>query len=116
MHPEPYEWQWIGLDRTLFGLDPTIALAGTIAPWFAEILQWVYASFYLMPIVTRAFFRPLPDGQEDGIKEAPLLILLPICTTALACFVIFFYADGVYRLLAPVMGMGGVGDVGGVGQ
>jgi hypothetical protein len=25
----------------------------------------------------------------------------------LACFVIFFYADGVYRLLAPVVGLGG---------
>ena len=32
-------------------------------------------------------------------------MLLPICTTALACFVIFFYTDAVYDLLAPVMGM-----------
>jgi multicomponent Na+:H+ antiporter subunit D len=60
---------------------------------------------YLMPIVVRAFFRPLPAGEQDGLKEAPLLMLLPICLTALACFVIFFYADGVYRLLAPVVGM-----------
>ena len=36
-----------------------------------------------------------------------LLMLLPICATALACFVIFFYADGVYWLLAPVVGLGG---------
>jgi multicomponent Na+:H+ antiporter subunit D len=60
---------------------------------------------YLMPIVVRAFFRPLPEGEEEGLKEAPLLMLLPICTTALACFVIFFYTDAVYRLLAPAMGM-----------
>jgi hypothetical protein len=32
-------------------------------------------------------------------------MLLPICTTALGCLVIFFYTDAVYRLLAPAMGM-----------
>ena len=60
---------------------------------------------YLMPIVVRAFFRPLPEGEAAGIKEAPLLMVLPLCTTALACFVIFFQTDAVYALLAPVMGM-----------
>ena len=59
---------------------------------------------YLMPIVVRAFFRPLPEGQEDGVQEVPLLMLLPICTTALACIAIFFYTDAVYALLAPVVG------------
>jgi len=78
-------------------------------PWMAVVFlaSSLLSIGYLMPIVVRAFFRPLPDGEEDGIKEAPLLMLLPICATALACFVIFFYADGVYRLLAPVMGFGG---------
>jgi len=60
---------------------------------------------YLMPIVVRAFFRPLPEGVDGRIKEAPLLMLIPICTTALACFVIFFYTDAVYALLAPAMGL-----------
>ncbi len=32
------------------------------------------------------------------------MMLIPICTTALGCFVAFFYADAVYRLLAPAMG------------
>jgi multicomponent Na+:H+ antiporter subunit D len=62
---------------------------------------------YLMPIVVRAFFRPYPgdgdDGAQQDVQEAPLLMLLPICATALACFVIFFYADFVYELLAPVV-------------
>jgi len=56
---------------------------------------------YLMPIVVRAFFRPLPEGEDDSVADAPLLMLIPICTTALLCFVSFFYTDAVYRLLAP---------------
>lgn len=78
-------------------------------PWMAAVfmLSSLLSIGYLMPIVARGFFRPLPDGSEDGIKEAPLLMLLPICATALACLVIFFYADGAYRLLAPVVGIGG---------
>ena len=77
-------------------------------PWMVLVfmLSSLLSIGYLMPIVIRAFFRPVPEGEEDSIKEAPLLILLPICATALACFAIFFYADEVYRLLAPVMGMG----------
>ncbi len=76
-------------------------------PWMAVVFMAssLLSIGYLMPIVVRAFFRPLPAGEQDGLKEAPLLMLLPICLTALACFVIFFYADAVYRLLAPVMGM-----------
>jgi multicomponent Na+:H+ antiporter subunit D len=78
-------------------------------PWMAVVfmLSSLLSIGYLMPIVVRAFFRPLPEGEDDGVKEAPLLMLLPICTTALACFAIFFYADEVYRLLAPVVGLGG---------
>jgi len=74
-------------------------------PWMAGVfmLSSLLSIGYLMPIVVRAFFRPLPDGEEEGIREAPLLMLLPICATALACFVIFFYADAVYALLAPVV-------------
>jgi multicomponent Na+:H+ antiporter subunit D len=76
-------------------------------PWMAIVFMTssLLSIGYLMPIVVRAFFRPLPEGEQDGLEEAPLLMLLPICTTALACFFIFFYADEVYRLLAPVMGM-----------
>jgi multicomponent Na+:H+ antiporter subunit D len=74
-------------------------------PWMAVVfmLSSLLSIGYLMPIVVRAFFRPLPEGEEEGIREAPLLMLLPICATALACFVIFFYADAVYALLAPVV-------------
>ena len=38
------------------------------------------------------------------MKEAPLFCLLPICFTALGCVVLFFFADDVRALLAPLVG------------
>jgi hypothetical protein len=38
-------------------------------------------------------------------------MLLPLCATALACFLIFFYADAVYELLAPIVSYSAVADV-----
>jgi multicomponent Na+:H+ antiporter subunit D len=63
---------------------------------------------YLMPVVARAFFRPLPAAEGDGhnpgtgIHEAPLLCVLPPVLTGVGCVLLFFYADDIYRLL---MGM-----------
>lgn len=76
-------------------------------PWMALVFMAssLLSIGYLMPIVIRAFFRPPPEGVDEGMAEASWMMLLPICTTAALCFVIFFYADGVYRLLAPVVGL-----------
>ena len=102
---------------SIIGLPP---LGGAWSKWFLVTGAfdagqfWMGAVFmasslfsigYLMPIVVRAFFRPLPPGEEEGVREIPLLMLIPICATALGCFVVFFYADSVYRLLAPAMGL-----------
>jgi len=56
---------------------------------------------YLLPIVARGFFSP---GSGSGIKEAPVLCVLPLCVTAIGCVVLFFYADAIYRLLLPITG------------
>ncbi len=59
---------------------------------------------YLLPIPIRGFFFA-PEGiPNPTIKEAPLFCLVPLCVTAVGCVVLFFYADGVYRLLAPLGG------------
>ena len=65
---------------------------------------------YLLPIVARGFFSPPSDEIGSGnvavtkIKEAPLLCVAPLCLTAFGCIVLFFYADPLYRLLAPIGG------------
>ena len=62
---------------------------------------------YLMPVVARAFFKPLPQQlQASGSKslsEAPLLCVIPLCITALGCFVLFFFAGEVIDLLRPIV-------------
>ncbi len=55
VHPQPYEWTWLAWDRALFGgADPTVIAESLLSPWFTEVLQWVYASFYLIPIAALA--------------------------------------------------------------
>jgi len=64
---------------------------------------------YLMPVVARAFFRPSPKhaGHEEnpgpGIREAPLLCVLPPVLTGIGCVVLFFYAEDIYRLLTGIV-------------
>ena len=78
---------------------------------------------YLMPVVVRAFFyEEDPDeghGHEGdghgeghgpaaaGIREAPLFCVVPLCITAFGCLMLFFFADDLYRLLAPIGGGAG---------
>ena len=52
IHPEPFEWTWIAWDRALLGDDPTRMAQALVVPWFVEILQVCYASFYLLPVLT----------------------------------------------------------------
>ena len=63
---------------------------------------------YLMPVVGRAFFfapKLKSVGSAavaDGIKEAPILCLAPLCVTAVGTVVLFFFAEPIYELLLPV--------------
>ncbi len=87
-------------------------LLGTIdAGMFPLVAVLIVSSLlniaYLMPVVARAFFVPLPEigaGEpRRGIQEAPLFCLIPICLTSLGCLALFFYADAIYQLLKPMV-------------
>jgi multicomponent Na+:H+ antiporter subunit D len=62
---------------------------------------------YLMPVVARGFFAPAPEGEGEGIREAPLMVLLPLCFTAAGCVLLFFLAPDIYALLLPIAASGG---------
>ncbi len=110
---------------SVIGLPP---MGGTWSKWYlalgaAETHQLVFVGVlmvssllniaYLIPIPIRGFFSA-PDGTEAvgaaghpearRIKEAPILCIVPICFTAAGCIVLFFFADKVQALLAPLAG------------
>ena len=110
---------------SIIGLPP---LAGTWSKWYlllaaAEtgvimvvavyMISSILSVAYLMPVVARGFFHPSPEPQpvsagaaatprRGGISEAPLFCVLPPCVTAVACLILFFYADEVIELLRPI--------------
>jgi multicomponent Na+:H+ antiporter subunit D len=98
-----------------------IALGGMNGEyWFvvaALMISSVLNVAYLMPIVVRAFFRP-PDPDDHGqvgvadddtlslrerLAEAPWFCVVPLCFTALSCFVLFFAPDVVEQLLRGML-------------
>ena len=84
---------------------------------------------YLMPVVARGFFaEPKPDvhgsdhhddlhdeqahsvwhGLRFGaVREAPPFCLFAMAITSVGCIALFFYADKIFRLLAPIAGIKG---------
>jgi multicomponent Na+:H+ antiporter subunit D len=55
---------------------------------------------YLIPPVVRGFF--FAPAEPTGVKEAPLFCVVPLCFTAVGCFVLFFFAERIYELLRPL--------------
>jgi len=102
---------------SIIGLPP---FGGVWSKWFLAVgaldagHQFAVAVFmissllnvaYLMPIVLRAFFRPPKDaepGQAVAISEAPLFCVLPVCITALGCFLLFFFADAIMEFIGLI--------------
>jgi multicomponent Na+:H+ antiporter subunit D len=93
------------------GLPPT---GGTWSKWYLLVgalegghpvllgvlaLSTLLNVAYLMPIVARGFFLPPGDGWQGGLKEAPLLCLLPLCFTAVGCVVLFFFPQPILQLV-----------------
>ena len=61
---------------------------------------------YLLPIVSRAFFLPLPGQDPDAPvtrAEAPLPILIALTITSLLCFALFLIPNEIQTLLAPIV-------------
>lgn len=58
------------------------------------------------PIVYVAFFKPLPEGVKEEVKEAPYMVLVPLLITAILTVVLFFSPSLFYDLAeATVRGL-----------
>ncbi len=92
-----------------FHLALGAAQADQVVYVFVLMLSSLLSIGYLMPIVARAFFRaPTREDWQQGIREAPLLCLGPLCFTALGSVGLFFFAPSVAALVAPVFVVGGM--------
>ena len=57
---------------------------------------------YLVPIPIRAFLTP--TGQEPmKLNEAPLMCVVPLCITAVGSVLLFFFANEIYNVMAPIV-------------
>ncbi|MEM9479508.1 MAG: monovalent cation/H+ antiporter subunit D family protein [Verrucomicrobiota bacterium] len=61
---------------------------------------------YFFPIVYRAFFHSPPEGEApiEGIKEAPFACVFPLCLTAIASVLLFFFPDFLLELTRLIFG------------
>jgi len=102
---------------SIIGLPP---LVGSWSKWFliegsistenyivliAFGLSTLLNCAYLLPVALSAFFKT--PGNEisswtPGIKEAPLACVVPLCLTALATLIMFFFIQPIYKFLMPV--------------
>ena len=67
---------------------------------------------YLIPVAVRAFMpepgKPVSSGGAASdatwrIEEAPLLCVVPLCITAIACFLLFLFSAHLYEFLEPIV-------------
>ncbi len=102
---------------SLIGMPP---FAGFISKWFIMSGAWATQNVfvaavmigstllnaaYFLPIVHRAFFRPLSEGAEHHPHgEAPLPIVIAVALTATLTTAMFFFPDIALRLAEDVAG------------
>ena len=92
----------------IIGLPP---LGGAWSKWFLitgsfDAGQWAMAAAlilssllniaYLMPIVSNGFFRGPATPTSQPVNDAPLLMLIPLWTTAGLCVLAFLFGDAIY--------------------
>ena len=100
---------------SIIGLPP---LGGSWSKWLlmvgaADTEQWIMIGVlmvssllnvaYLLPIVGRGFFSPLPEGASTQVSESPTLVWLPPAITAFGTLVLFFYAGTLQEFLSPIV-------------
>jgi multicomponent Na+:H+ antiporter subunit D len=104
---------------SMIGVPPT---AGICSKWWLvrgasdtqswAVLAVLFASTllnaaYFLPIVWRAFFRPLPEGVPATRKEAPWPCVVALLATAAATVWFFFWPGAIVDLARALTTVGG---------
>jgi NADH:ubiquinone oxidoreductase subunit 5 (chain L)/Multisubunit Na+/H+ antiporter, MnhA subunit len=59
---------------------------------------------YFAPVTYKAFFGKRPEGEETGIREAPLSMVVPILIAAGVSVFIGIYPDAIMSFVKVVTG------------
>ena len=113
----------IGLPPLAGSWDKFLLMEGAVDAGWPVLMGVLLASSllsiaYLAPIPVRAFLLPergAPAADDDPsgeapivrrprIEEAPWICLVPLCLTAAACLVLFFFEDQLLTPLAARLG------------
>jgi len=93
-----FQGEWIMFVGVFQEAGASTAFAVAIVAIFATFLTVVYTFW---PIL-RIFFGPLPLGLE-GVKEAPLSMVVPLFVLMLIAFIMGVYPESVMGLIGPVI-------------
>lgn len=101
---------------SMIGLPPT---AGFVSKWFilsgaynseqwtavaVIVISTLLTAGYFLPIVFRAFFRPIPVADDHPHGEAPTTMVVALVATAALTVLMFFFADLPLALVRQLVG------------
>ncbi len=86
INPHDLDYLLIGLDKTIFGTDPTAYLDRIATPGLTEFLQICYSSFYLMWVILG--FDLLRDRNEEGFIFFLFVLMYGFYTSYVGYFLV----------------------------
>ncbi len=99
----------IGLPPAGGFISKWLLLTGTIESghWYMMLVllgSSLLNAAYFFPIIYQAFFGTAKEEDAVAIQEAPLACTLPLCFTALASIVLFFFPEPFFSLATLAVG------------
>jgi len=80
------------------------ALEANMLPILAVLVtSTLLNAAYFLPIIYAAFFKNSPVDEEQGVHEAPLMLVVPIVITALGTLTFFFWPSLLFDLAKLVV-------------
>jgi len=90
INPQILDSKLISIDRAIFGTDVTIWMQRITTPVLTEILQWIYMSYFFLPMVL--MFILYKNKEFTNFKKLVLTLLLG------------FYSSYIGYFFIPAMG------------
>jgi membrane-associated phospholipid phosphatase len=104
LRPSSAEDLLLAIDHWLFGVNPTQWAERFHHPWLTEILQWIYATFYFLPLVLAA--RLIAGRRFTDVDVSLAVVALGFYTSYIGYFAV--PAVSPYRVLPHSFPLEGV--------